>query len=249
MTESVTHLDRRSGAPLAGVALALAGGMVALLMGLAAGLQTAETVVPAGLLVGGLVVAIAARWPFVGYATMAASMFLLIVVRIPGFRVNPIDLMLPPVMLAILLGTVRQEAAAADRRETGPLHDALRSGRKRFTRAALLYFGLAAISIVFMVVGGRVTAAGRSMFTLLRGAQGLLLFPLGLLLLRGERRIERTIDAAMLATVLLLAVNAVALLFWGVERAGISWWVNNPEWPIADPNEAGAAMLVVIALL
>jgi len=76
-----------------------------------------------------------------------------------------------------------------------------------------------------------------------------MLFPLGIWLLRGERRISAAVRAMITASTLLLAVNIGTALLAGVKRAGSAWSVNDPQSPIGDPNEAAAAMLLIIALL
>jgi len=157
--------------------------------------------------------------------------------------------LMPPLLVAALLGAAREQAAIADVAETGDRHEAIRTARRRLARAVVIYFAWAALSVVPMFFDGRAANGASSLLSLVRAVQGLLLFPLGLWFMRSERRVRHTIAAMFAATLFLLAVNIPHAVFLHVKRAGMSWFVNQRDWPIADPNEAAAAMLIILAFV
>jgi O-antigen ligase len=79
--------------------------------------------------------------------------------------------------------------------------------------------------------------------------EGVLMFPLGLWLLRTEKRIDGTLIAIYLAGGLFAIVNTVQVLVSGVFRAGMTWVLNHPDWPVEAANEAGATMVILWALI
>ena len=250
MTTSIARLPRPSWGRIVPFALVLCGFMAALAVGLSVGYPAPSTVSLAVLVCVALILALVFKRPFAAYLGIAASVVMLVVLELSSGRgLNLLDLLLLPATLAGFFGSARRDALAGDAAESGECHDAIRGAQKRLSRAAAVYFGLAALSIVRMFFDGRAGAGTNSLFSLVRAAQGLLLFPLGLWFLRSERRIRHTITAMCGATLLLLAVNIPYKLLLGVKRAGMTWFVNQPDWPIADPNEGAAAMLIIVALL
>ena len=232
------------------LALGLWGWVAALVVGLAVGNPSPSAF---SLAVGVSVLAVltvALARPFVAYLGVAASAIMLVIVVLPsGKGLNLFDLLLPPLLVAAALGAMRQRAAEGDDAESSDRHEAIRRARRRFSRATVIYFGVVVLSIVPMFFDGRAANGTSSLLALIRAFEGLLLFPLGLWLLRGERRIRLTLTMMLAASVLLLAVNVVARVVADVKRAGLSWYVNYPPWPISDPNECAAGMLLVIVIL
>jgi len=249
MTE-VARLSPRPAQRLLPIALVSCGFAIALILGLAAGHPTAATLGPAVVVAVLTSVTIALARPFAAYLVVAASAVMLVAVVLPGGKgLNLFDLLMLPLVVAVVLGSAREQAAVSDATEIGERHEAIRRARRRLSRAVVIYFAWAVLSVVPMFLDGRAANGIASLLALVRAVQGLLLFPLGLWLLRSERRIRHTVAAMFTATVFLLVVNIPYKLFLDVKRAGMSWLVNQPEWPIADPNEAAAAMLIILALL
>lgn len=236
--------------PAPPLALAMGGSVVAVAFGLAIGVPSPLTFALAGLSAGILIWAIAIARPFWAYVVVAASVVMQVVVALPGERgVNFLDLLLPVLLLAWLVGGGREEQAALAAAETGAGHDALRLASHRFSKAVVVYFAWAWISVVPMVATGRLGDATTSISALVRAVEGLLLFPLGLWLMSGERRIRQVMAGMCVATLALLVVNVLHKVFLDVPRAGMTWFVNQREWPIASPNEGGAAMTFVVAIV
>jgi len=221
---------------------------VALLVGLAVGDRSPEWWIPLGLLAGVSALVAGARWPFAGLLLMLGSTILLVVFRASGLRsVNLIDVLLPPVLLVSFFGPARRLARA--HLEPGPDHARLRAAERRFTRAVLAFFGLAALSLVQLSRQAGAGAALDSGLLLIRAAQGLLLYPLCSWWLHTRGRVARAWDALFAAGVALAGVNLVGVFLWQVPRAGMTLFLNNPDAPLASPNEAGTATLIVGAVL
>jgi O-antigen ligase len=125
----------------------------------------------------------------------------------------------------------------------------LRQAAGRLTRAVCVFYGIAALSIVVMVLSGRTEPFANSTSTLIRGLQGLLLFPLAIWWLRSERQIHLLIRVLLVGVVLLSILNTVGLATGVIKRAGIVWFVNQTDNPIGGPNEAASTMLLMLALL
>jgi O-antigen ligase len=112
----------------------------------------------------------------------------------------------------------------------------------------MLYFGLAALSLLPLAISLGPGAAFTSGLSLARAVQGAFVFPLALWWLRDDRRIRATLRTIFVAAAVLALVNCVYGLAFGVPRAGIVWWVTDLREAISSPNEAGAALLIVWAL-
>jgi hypothetical protein len=238
----------REGMPSLG--LGLWGFAVAIAFGLAVGTPSPLTFLLAGLSAALVIWSIALARPFWAYIVVATSVVMLLVVELPAGRgLNLLDLLLPTLLLTWLVGGGRQEAAARQAAETGEGHDALRLAERRLRKAVKLYFAWAWLSVIPMVVTGHLGDATTSIVALARAVQGLLLFPLGLWLMTDERRIRQTMAGMCAATLALLTVNVLFKVFLDVPRAGMTWYVNEREWPIASPNEAGAAMTFVVGIV
>lgn len=231
-------------------AIILWGAGASLAIGVAAGNPTTESAFRGIFFCVATILAIAVKRPYEAFLGIAASLIMLVVFSVtPQIGVNLFDLLVPPVLLSALLGTARRDARAADALETGAQHEAIRRAQGRLTRAAVLYFSLAAVSIVPMFFDGRAADGTFSLFCLVRAGEGLVLFPLGMWYLRGERRIRQAMTAMCVAPFALLAVNVPVKLLTDVKRAGMTFFVTLPKVPVADPNEGAAAMLIVVALV
>lgn len=188
--------------------------------------------------------------PLLGLAALAFSSVMLIVVTLPaGKGLNLFDALLLPMLAVTYWGEARRVASHSDASETGEAHEALRTARRRFSRSALVYFSLAALSlglILFQI--GRPQAIDSGL-KLVRGLEGILLFPLGLVWLRSRRSIEATIGAVLAALAPLAVLNALALGSGTVQRAGMTWFVSDPGWLVVDANEAGTGLLLIWVLV
>jgi O-antigen ligase len=163
--------------------------------------------------------------------------------------VNVFDLVMIPLALASLFGGARREAMAGDALLTGPAHEVVRTAARRFGNSVMLYFGLAALSLLPMAIHLGSGPALTSGLSLSRAVQGALVFPLALWWLRDERRIGTTLRTVFVAAVVFALVNCVWVFAFGVRRAGIVWWVTDVREAIGSPNEAAAALLVLWALV
>lgn len=232
------------------VVLAVLGGGIALTLGLAAGNPTPSTVAPAVLIIGIAVMLMALARPFGTFLVLAASAIFLMVFELPDGRgLNAFDFLLLPLMVASVIGAARDEALAADRRMTDARHQDLRIATRRLAFSVIAFLAIALLSIVVMGLSGRPAPVANSTIGLIRAVQGLLLFPLGLWWLRSERRIHMTIHAMLAGGIFVAVVNSVAVGLHGVTRAGLTWFVNQSESPVGDPNEAATAMLLLAVLL
>ena len=241
-------------APIEARVLALSlvtlGAATAVAVGLAAGYPAPDTVMRAGLLVGLWIIGLAVWRPFTAYLVLAASSFLLmVVITSVGRGVNAFDLLLPPVVAVSLIGSARRQALTADAAARGPHHAAIQTATQALKRAGLVYYVLMGLSIGLLVIHGRPDLAGNSALKLLRGVQGLMLFALGIWWLRTERRLTLVTQAMLAGGILFTIVNALGILLAGVPRAGLVFYLNNPEFPIDSPNEAAPAMLILVVLL
>lgn len=235
--------------PLRGQALtAVAIVALALLAGLAAGDRSAEWTVPLAVIAGIGVLYAGARWPFPSLLIMLGSNILLVVVRASGLRsVNVIDVLLPPVLLVSVLGAARHGARTHE--QHGPAHDRLHAAERGFTRAVMVFFACAALSLVQLAGQAGVAAALDSGLILIRAAQGLLLYPLCTWWLRTRVRVEAAWRALFVAGAALAVVNLIGVTAFHVPRAGMTLYLNNWDAPLSSPNEAGTATLIVGVVL
>jgi O-antigen ligase len=236
--------------PVGALLLTTAAGAFALAVGLAAGDPGSGMLVPVAIILGLVVVGVVVARPFWGFLALVFSSFFLMVVPVAGTQrgVNVFDLVLIPLVAATLLGSARREAAAGDVLLAGPAHEAVRTAARRFGNSAMLYFGLAALSLLPMVIRPGLGPAFTSGLSLFRVVQGALVFPLALWWLRDEQRIGATLRAVFVAAVVFALVNCVWVFAFGVVRAGIVWWVTDVHEAIGSANEAAAALLVLWAL-
>lgn len=231
-------------------ALTLLAVLFSLAVGLAAGDPGSGMLLPVGAILGLGVVTLVMVRPFAGFLSLVFSIFLLTVVRIPDTTrgVNAFDLVLLPALFASWFGSARRTAAAEDARLTGVAHSAIRAVTSRFTNSALLYFGLAALSLLPMVfrIGLRpAVVSGLSLFRVLQGAS---VFMLAVWWLRDARRLEWTLRTTFAAAIAFVVVNCVWVFAFGVPRAGIVWWVTEGREAIGSPNEAAVALIILWAV-
>ena len=231
--------------------LVAAAGLFALCVGLAVGDPASGMLLPVGAVLALALVGFTLARPFAGFLLLAYSCFLLMVVLPPGSTrgVNLFDLVLLPLLVATLLGQARASARAADALERGPAHEALRASSDRFGAAAAVYFGLATVSVLTMPFRFGVGPGLLSAFTIIRGLQGALMFPLALWWLRDERRIGAFVRTLFVAGIVMVALDAVFVLSQRTLRAGMVWTVNDLAEPMGSPNEAAAGLLILWALL
>ena len=231
--------------------LAAAAGAFAIAVGVGAGDPGSGMLVPVAVVLGlGVVGGVSVR-PFAGLLVLAFSVFFLMIVPVSGTgrSANLSDVVMVPLVVASLFGAVRGEARARDALETGPAHEAVRFASSRFARSVLVYFGLAALSLLPMAIRLGAGPAFASGLSLSRAVQGALLFPLGLLWLRDGKRIDATLRTVVAAGCLFVLVNGIFVLGYGVKRAGLTWSVSDLVEPIGGPNEGAAGLVVLWALL
>jgi O-antigen ligase len=221
---------------------------LAVLVGLAAGSPSPLWWIPLEVIAGCTLLYVSARRPFASLLLILGSCILLVVVRVTEQRaINPIDVLMPPVLLTSVFGRARREARAHP--ETGPAHDELNVAERRLTSAVVAFYGLAALSLLQLAHQVGAGAALDSALLLTRAVQGLLFYPLASWWLRTPERIARAWNALVVAGAMLAVVNIVAVAAWDVKRAGMTLYLNDPQAPISTPNEAGTATLVVAVVL
>jgi O-antigen ligase len=240
--ESIGVPLRRSGPWIPAVIVGFA-----LLVGLALGDPSPGRWAPIGLLGLGVIFYVAVRWPFASLLVMISSAVLLVVVRVVGLRsVNLIDLLLPPVLITSLLGARRSASAKV---ETGAGHDHLTLAERGLTRWVIVFYSVATLSLFRLATLAGTDAALDSGLYLIRAFQALLFYPLCMWWLRDSKRIDQAWQAIVIAGIALFAVNIAGVAFWEVKRAGMAFFLNNWDAPLASPNEAGTASLIVAAAL
>jgi O-antigen ligase len=221
---------------------------LAVLVGLAVGSPGPLWWTPLEVIAGGALLYASARWPFTSLLVILGSCILLVVVRVTEARaINPIDVLLPPVLLGSVFGRARREARA--RPESGPAHDELNVAERRLTSTVVAFYALAAISLLQLARTAGTGAALDSALLLTRAVQGLLFYPLATWWLRTPERIAAAWNALVVAGALLAIVNIAGVAAWDVKRAGMTLYLNDPDAPISTPNEAGTATLVVAVVL
>ena len=221
---------------------------LAVLVGLAAGDPSPQWWLPLEVIAGCALIYLSARRPFASLLVILGSCILLVVCLVTEQRaINPIDVLMPPVLLVSVFGRARREARAHP--ETGPAHDELNVAERRLTTAVVVFFVLAAISLFQLARVAGTHAALDSALLLIRAVQGLLFYPLASWWLRTPERIALAWKGLVVAGAALAVVNIVAITAWDVKRAGMTLYLNDPEEPIACPNECGTATLIVGVVL
>jgi len=221
---------------------------LAVLVGLAAGSPSPLWSIPLELIAGCAMLYASVRWPFASLLVILGSCIVLVVVLVTETRaINPIDVLMPPVLLASVFGRARREARAHP--ESGPGHDEMNRAERRLTHAVMVFYVLAAFSLLQLARVAGTGAALDSALLLTRAVQGLLFYPLATWWLRTPERIALAWKGLVVAGAALALANIVAVAAWDVKRAGMTLYLNDPEEPIACPNECGTATLVVGVVL
>jgi O-antigen ligase len=221
---------------------------LAVLLGLAAGDPSPAFWIPLEVIAGCGMLYLSARHPFASLLVILGSCILLVVVRVSGARaINPIDVLLPPVLLSSFFGRARREALAHP--ESGPAHDELNIAERKLTRSVLVFYAVATLSLFQLARQAGAGAALDSGLVMIRAFQGLLFYPLAAWWLRTQDRIGHAWNAIVVAGAGLAVVNIIGAAAWGVKRAGMTLYLNDFAAPISTPNEAGTATLVVAVVL
>lgn len=219
---------------------------IAMLAGLCLGYNDPFLTMLLGAVLGvGLLLA-AAIAPTAGYLVLLSSSILLVVISLNEERgLNAFDVLLIPLLLVATLGSAAARARADDRTLTGAPHAETFAATRRLTNAVWFYIAVAAASLLLMLRAGRADAAFSSGLILVRGVQGLMIFPLGLVLMRTERSFQNAVNALLVGAGLFALVNTFSLLSGSTVRAGMTWFANEPLWSVGDPIEAGSGMLLI----
>lgn len=188
--------------------------------------------------------------PDLGFLGLASSsVFLLAIAAFDGRSLTSLDVLFPPVLIATYLGTAAGQARARAARRRGAAQEAIAGAGRRLTRATVVFYALAVLSLASTVWLGHVRGAAESAISLARAFEGLLLFPLAMIWLRDERDLRRMLGVLVATLPVMTIVNAFAVAGGGVKRAGITWYVNEFPLSVADPNEAGTAMVMLWAII
>jgi hypothetical protein len=230
--------------------LVLLGAAISLLVATNVANPTAlSALLAAGLVYVTLLVYVVQR-PFIGFLILCFTLFMLVVFAATDNRyINAFDAFMPFVFMAAWWGGARQEAMEQDARLNGPGHDEIRGAGTRYARAAIVYMVIAYVSLIQIVLRIGTSEAVDMLFGITRVFQGALMFPLGLWLLRTEKRISASVVAILLAGALFAVVNIAQVFASGTFRAGMTWVINHPDWPVEAANEAGASMVILWALI
>jgi O-antigen ligase len=226
-------------------------GAVAVSLGVAMGAPTGPGVLLCALVGVALVFGIAFVHPDAGFCGLIVSSMLLVVVVVwPPKGFNGIDLLVPPVLLSTLVQVWLRGRVPAETRTAAAGAEAIVVQRRRMSRSVL---GLGAIAVASLVVPAVTNGAASitdSVLAIVRSVEAALLFPLLLWWLDSEERLDLAVRALLFSALALLVLNAACISFAHVARAGMTWYLNSPGWPIDGPNEAGTALLMpFIALL
>ena len=235
------------------------GAAIALLAALGLGDPTPEHRLMLGGMLGAGVLVATALAPLTGYLVLAASCVMMVVVSVGTgeHNVMPFDVLLLPLIAgAVLAWITRRPPLAVDvPAPAGTALGDLQRATRRFTDGAWLYAAVGLGSLFVTVLMGEAHGALDSGFKLARAVEGMLMFGVGMACVRDERAVGKLGGALVAGGVLFAAVNFAALALQPltsdntIRRAGMTWFVNEPGWSIADPNEAGIALLLLWAVL
>jgi O-antigen ligase len=222
----------------------------ALAIGLAVGSPTADHKVLALGFLGVVIVSCALLWPQWALRVMLASIVLQVVwIVVDNRAINAVDVLLIPMLLVALLGGTRRRALAEDFAYSHPDHLAILGATGRLRRWVIAFYALIAISLVALAARGHPAWAFDSSLYFARALQGLAFFPLCLWWLRSQDEFRGALRAIQVGAWLLVVVNLWFLATAGIKRAGMTWVVNDRDWPITSPNETAVTLLFVIALI
>jgi hypothetical protein len=223
---------------------------IAILVGLFLGYRDPFITQLLGAVFGAGVLLAAATAPLSGYLVLIGSSIMLVVISLNGGRgLNVFDVLLVPLLLTTTFGGAAARARAEDRALVGEPHVLISAATRRFTDAVWVYVAVAAASLLLLTRTGQPDAAVSSGLILVRAVQGMMIFPLGLVLMRSERDFTKAVRALVVGGALFAVINALSLLSGSKARAGMTWWANEPLWSVGDPIEAGSAMLLIWVLV
>ncbi|MEO5617974.1 MAG: O-antigen ligase family protein [Candidatus Eisenbacteria bacterium] len=233
-----------------GPLLVLAGVGASLALGMMLGYPTTEQRLMGLLILGILSSTLALVWPSVMVQIVFASSLMLVAWVVTGQRaINPIDLLMPPVLVAGLIGSARRRARREDAAGSPLANPAIRMATQRLVRCVWAFYGVAALSLVALGMRGNVGGALDSGLLLFRAIQGVLFFAMGIWWMRDERGIQVTERALQVGGWALVLANTWFILTMHISRAGVAWVVNDPAWPMSSPNEAAISLLILWAIL
>lgn len=155
---------------------------------------------------------------------------------------NPVDLLLLPTLIGAWL---TRPASMRDARVDAGV---AREGRS-LKRATFAYYGVSLLSLLVLALRGFPQHAGDSLLIVIRGVQGILFFPLVLLMVRDARDLRHVRTAIVVAFLLSTAVNSFGIAALGVVRAGAGWSVAVGDYFISSPNEAGFGVVFLWAIV
>jgi O-antigen ligase len=174
---------------------------------------------------------------------------------IAGRGVNPIDVLLPIALFTTwFFGRPEPARFGVDAEQE--------RRRRAVVRAGLAYYAVAVLSLVVLALGGRVADALDSFLILTRSFQAASFFYLVSRLARGLDGVRFARNAVLAGLLVAAVINLPAIALLGVPRAGsvlvfgapsaraaASWALGQSAVVITNPNELGAACLLVWALL
>jgi len=202
-----------------------------------------------GILVAGVLA------PLAGYQVLVASSVMLVVVSVGSGERNVLafDVLLLPLIAGTGMAWITRRHPHAIATSLGRAE--LDRATRRFTDGAWLYIAVAAASLLVTVVMGETGGAFDSGLKLGRAVEGMLMFGIGMACIRDERGIGKVAGALVAGGLMFAAINFAGLVTQPltsdntIRRAGMTWFVNEPGWSIADPNEAGIALLLLWVVL
>lgn len=246
MRGSLAMLPRvRESAVRATLAAGLAAGLA---LSLGVGIATSDLVMlaPSVAVAGLSLVLFATRRPYPAWLALAFSaVFCPSLMVTKTLSASAFDLFMPPMLAAMALGG--RLLLGRDDWIRG-LHTGADGAARGLARASTVYVVILAASLVPAIAAGHGVAASIGAMELTRAIQGLLVFPIGIWLLDSRRRLDGTLDAMMLAGIAFAGVNLIALSMGVTQRAGQTWFLNDPRGPLGGPNEAGNTMIVLVAI-
>lgn len=237
------------------IPLWLLGAGFALVNGVGIGDPTPENRLILGAALGVAVLVAAVLAPFAGFLVLALSCVASIVVSVGSGERNvmPFDVLLVPLILVTIRERLRPQSRSLTRLEEGGA--ALERAVRQVVGSAWLYVAVAAASLLVTVGLGEAAGAFDSGLKLGRVVEGMLVFGIGLAVIRSERDIDRVAGALVVGALVLAAFNLAGFALAPItadntlRRAGMTWFVNEPGWTIGDPNEAGIGLLMVWVVL
>jgi len=231
------------------------GGAIALAVALGVGDPSPENVLMLGAVLALGVVVATVLAPLAGYLVLASSCVMIVVVSVGSGERNvmPFDVLLGPLLVATWQAWATRRARAAV--AAGSALAELDGATRRFTDAVWLYVAVGAASLLVTVAMGNPAGAFDSGLKLGRAVEGMLMFGIGLACMRDARDVTRVLTALLVGGLLFATINFTAFALEPltsdntIRRAGMTWFANEHGWAIADPNEAGIALVLLWVVL